>query len=142
MQKQRGFTFVELLVTVAILALLTAITAISFRGANKNARDTRRKAELQEIKGAIEEYRLANGMYPAVSDTSMDGVFLLDLQPDYLGRNYVDPTSDSTHYYEYRYVGAPGCSYALFSLMENPENAQGCPAPCSISTNDIYCLSE
>lgn len=137
-----GFTFIELLVTFAILGILLAITVVSFRGANKNARDTKRKAELQEIKGAIEEFRLATGSYPSTNDTSVDGVFLPSLQPSYLSRNYVDPSNGTQYYYEYRYLSLPGCSYALLSKMENLQNATACSSACNISSSDVYCLSE
>lgn len=137
-----GFTFIELLVTFAILGILMAITVVSFLGANKNARDTKRKAELQEIKGAIEEYRLVNGQYPTSNDTSVDGVFLPSLQPDFLSRNYLDPSNGVTYYYEYRYVGAAGCSYALLSKVENTGNVSACPAACNVGSSGVYCLSE
>ena len=142
MRKYNGFTFIEILVTIAILGILTAITAVSFRGANKNARDTERKAELQEIRGGIEEYRLAEGVYPNITDSSVDGVFLADLQPDYVSHSYSDPKNDATHTYEYRYVGVSGCSYVLYSLMENEDNAVACPAACGTNQTGIYCLSE
>lgn len=140
--QQRGFSFVELLVAIAILGILTAITMISFRGANKNARDTRRKAELSEIQGAVEEYRLANGAYPQTDDTSADGVFLPALQPDYLARNYIDPQNSATRNYTYRYLGIEGCQYALVTIMENSQNARSCSSACGLAGTDWYCISE
>ena len=141
-RQQKGFSFVELLVAIAILGILTAITMVSFQGANKNARDTRRKAEIHEMKGAIEEYRLVNETYPAVNDTSVDGIFLSTLQPDFLTKNYLDPKNSATNYYSYQYVGNSGCQYALIAIMENSQNAQSCPAACALSGTDWYCLSE
>ncbi len=138
----QGFSFVELLVAIAILGILTAITMMSFQGANKNARDTRRKAEINEIKGAIEEYRLVNGAFPQIDDTSADGVFLSSLQPDYLAKNYVDPRNGAAHYYSYQYVGNDGCQYALITIMENSQNAQACSSACGLTGTDWYCLSE
>lgn len=145
MNRLNGFTFIELLVTIAILGILTTITAVSFRGANKNARDTQRRAEIQEIKGGIEEYRLVSGVYPA-DNSSSQGFLLNDLQPEYLSRNYVDPLNKqqdgNNYYYYYEYVHASGCSYALYALMENDDNIQLCPAECGVSLINVYCVSE
>jgi len=145
MKRINGFSFIELLVTIAILGILATIAAVSFRGANKNARDTQRRAEIQEIKGGIEEYRLVSGVYPNV-DSSSQGILLSALQPDYLSRNYVDPLNKAlngvSYYYHYNYVGASGCSYALYALMENDGNVQLCPSECGVSLTNIYCVSE
>lgn len=140
--KSPGFTFIELLVTIAILGVLTAITAVSFRGANRNARDTRRQADLQEVKGGIEEYRLATGNYPANDTSYPSGNFLSSIQPDYVSRNFLDPLNNATYFYEYRYVGASGCNYALWARMENEGNAQACPSACGVTASPIYCLSQ
>ncbi len=62
---KRGFTFIELLVVVTIIAVLSAIGMISYRSANLKSRDGKRKADLEQLRAALEIYRADNGVYPA-----------------------------------------------------------------------------
>jgi len=64
MSSQRGFTIVEILVAVAIIGALTAIGTATYQSANQKARDARRKADLEQIRAALEMYKADNGEYP------------------------------------------------------------------------------
>jgi prepilin-type N-terminal cleavage/methylation domain-containing protein len=59
--KQKGFTVVELLVVIAVVAILATITLVSYRNVQAKARDTERKTEVQAIADGIKLYRLKNG---------------------------------------------------------------------------------
>lgn len=61
---EKGFTLVELLVTTVIIALLGSAALVSFRAANKQARDNRRNTDIQSIRAALEIYRTDCGAYP------------------------------------------------------------------------------
>lgn len=50
----KGFTLVELLVVVAIISLLASIVFVSLGGFREDARDTKREADLRQIKTAME----------------------------------------------------------------------------------------
>ena len=54
--KNKGFTFVEIMVTAAIIAVLAAVGMVSYENANKKVRDGRRKADLEQIRVALEMY--------------------------------------------------------------------------------------
>jgi len=125
-----------------------AIVTISFQAANRNARDTKRQADLEEIRGAVERYRLQESTYPGdddFTDSSLDGVFLNEMQPDYLQKNYTDPypAGGASYYYEYRNVGAEACNYVLIAKMEVVGHAKPCANNCGV-TNDPndYCISD
>ncbi len=63
----RGFTLVELLVVVAIIAVLSVVGITVFTGVQKNARDARRKADIESIGKAWEANRAqATPYYPAL----------------------------------------------------------------------------
>jgi len=131
----KGFSFIELLVVLAIMGILLGISSVSFRGANKNARDTKRQADLQIIKGAVESYRLENGEFP---DTINDLII-----GNYLSSGYEDPKGGEGFNYVYQSVLVPGCSYVVYGQVENPTNAKACPTACGINPGfNIYCLSE
>jgi len=61
---QSGFTLIELLVVIAIIGVLATIVTVSLNSARLKARNTRRMADLAQIKLALESYRIDNGAYP------------------------------------------------------------------------------
>jgi type II secretion system protein G len=64
MKSRSGFTIVELLIVIVVIAILATITIIAFNGAQARARDARRDSSLATIKRALEMYKLDNGQYP------------------------------------------------------------------------------
>jgi len=60
-----GFTLIELLVVISIIGILASLTLASYTGAQKQARDTQRKSDLNQYRNALENYAAANnGIYP------------------------------------------------------------------------------
>lgn len=67
----RGFTLVELLVVVAIIAILSVIGLTIFTSAQSNARDARRKSDVDAIANALETNKpVASIYYKSPSDGS------------------------------------------------------------------------
>lgn len=60
----RGFTLLELLVTLAILGLLIIIGFINFNSAKEKSRDVQRMRELNSFSQALDLYHLMYGVYP------------------------------------------------------------------------------
>ncbi len=69
MKKERGFTLIELLAVILIIALLSAIGMAVYAGAQKRARDARRRADIQAIADAFEQYNINTGEYPVSVST-------------------------------------------------------------------------
>ena len=67
--KKTGFTLVELLISMSIIAILSVVLSISFSNAQKNGRDQRRIADLKAIQTAAEQYFLLKGSYPTSKTT-------------------------------------------------------------------------
>ena len=61
---KRGATLFELLIVVAILAVIAGITVSGLGRYQKNARDAKRKSDLKEVKTALELFRKDCGFYP------------------------------------------------------------------------------
>lgn len=73
-----GFTLVELLVVVAIIAILAVIGITIFTGVQKNARDARRRADIDAIASAMEA-NYTNGAYaPLAAGQFSAGAIPLD----------------------------------------------------------------
>ena len=61
---KRAFTLVELLVSVAIISLLTTISIISSSELRRNSKDAKRLNSVKQIQLALELYRRDTGAYP------------------------------------------------------------------------------
>jgi prepilin-type N-terminal cleavage/methylation domain-containing protein len=59
-----GFTLVELMVVVTIIAILSSILFASFGDARAQSRDKARMTALKELQLSIELYKAQNGTYP------------------------------------------------------------------------------
>lgn len=58
--KKSGFTLIELLIVMTIIAVLAGLALVSYQGARKSARDGTRKADLEQLRSALEMYRADN----------------------------------------------------------------------------------
>jgi type II secretion system protein G len=67
LQKKKGFTLVELLVVVAILAILLVALIPSVLGYSDKARDTRAAKDIRNFNTVVEAFAAANGNYPEAS---------------------------------------------------------------------------
>jgi len=61
---KKGFTVVELMVTVSIIGILSTITFASFSQAQKRARIAKRISDLKQMQVALEYYYAVNKVYP------------------------------------------------------------------------------
>lgn len=70
----KGFSLVELLIVVTIIAVLGAIGMAVFGGLQKGARDARREADIDAIGKAMEvHYNDASGQYNALAESMFAG---------------------------------------------------------------------
>jgi prepilin-type N-terminal cleavage/methylation domain-containing protein len=70
MPKRKGFTLVELLVVVAIIALLSTIGGLAWRAARNDAINSATRGDVIRLKEAIEKYYQTKGEYPYPSGCS------------------------------------------------------------------------
>jgi len=112
----RGFTLIELVVVISILAILSGVLVPRVTNHLKSARDARRLADIKAVRAAIEQYHIEKGTYPPANanssyggwDVSNDGDFIRALRDNgYLDEDAVDPLNDATFHYRY-YVYARG----------------------------------
>jgi general secretion pathway protein G len=98
----RGVTLIELLVVMIILGLIAALAAQRFFGKVESARRTSAKAQITELEGALDLFRLDVGRYPKAEEgltalrtkptgvENWDGPYLKkDLPMDPWGKAYI-----------------------------------------------------
>lgn len=73
--KKDGFTLIELLVVVTVLAILALAGMAAFRNAAGNARDAKRKADIDAIAKAYEtKFDAGSSLYPVLVGTDFTSV--------------------------------------------------------------------
>ena len=132
---QRGFTLLELLVSMAIIGLLASFVLTAIYTAREKARDTERLAELRELQAALEFTYSRDGTYPVSHwtcshEANWDSGALANAINEYMNQMPTDPINGSTGRsangsdYNYCYFsragGDEGEWYMLTVLMETP----------------------
>jgi prepilin-type N-terminal cleavage/methylation domain-containing protein len=67
--KERGFTIVELLIVIVVIGILAAITIVAYNGVQNRARTTTAQANAEEVQRKSEVYAAdaGNGSYPSLA---------------------------------------------------------------------------
>lgn len=63
-QKQKGFTIVELLIVIVVIAILAAITIVAYNGIQQRAANAQTTQATKEYMKAMQLYYTDNGIYP------------------------------------------------------------------------------
>ncbi|MEW5936165.1 MAG: type II secretion system protein, partial [Bacillota bacterium] len=76
MRNQKGFTLVELLVVVAIIAILAGVLLPQLMGYTTKARESRAMSDLATMRSILEAYCAdeGKGSYPKPDNTADDGI--------------------------------------------------------------------
>lgn len=105
-----GFSLIELIVVITIIAVVTAVGFVSFGGVNKKARDGRRMADLEKYRVALEMARQVGNTYPADTAPVLNTLVQMNL----LSGTAVDPKG-----YLYVYKRPTNYTYTLSAYMED-----------------------
>ncbi len=121
MKTKKGFTLVELLIVIGIIGVLAGmvIAVLNPRHFQAKSRDAKRKADLEQVRSALEMYRADNGNYPAGSGSVASVLTVLQTN-GYLTL----PTDPGT--YDYRYVSAGLTTYQLCAYLEKETGSSAC----------------
>ena len=141
----RGFTLIEILVVVSIIAILSAVIYANFGQARTDARNKVVRASLSEVQLALEVYRAQNDRYPA----SLSG-----LVPDFIAELPLNAESANTScdmdnsqyttdaggtYFKLTALRCFGGATAAASGIQRDDEFARCPSSCgtcSGSTNN------
>lgn len=134
MKKNKGFTLLELLVVIGIIALLVSVATVSYSAAQLRTRDARRKADLNAMKDALEQYYSANGFaYPATCGTAAT---------DFLKGSW--PVDPGTYTYKESCVAGPPTTYCICAKLEVVTAGNSSSDACTWTSNPAgsthYCV--
>lgn len=127
----KGFTLVELMVTVAIIAILATSGVAVYSNVSKNARDAKRKVDIESIAKTFEQKYTRNKSYTAITDSDfVSGVPV----PPKSGEKYTcvvgSPFTNSTP-----------CEYISDKAFKVCATLEGGTDNCSLSSSTCYCLT-
>ena len=133
-----AFTLIEILVVATIIALLAAGATISYSSLTKQSRDAKRKADLEQIRSALEMYRSNNNQYISTdTDNNCSSVLGYLFSPQkYLESIPNDPKSNLGYYYRCRISQN---DYTLGAYLESGGTTCPVTLSCGLS-NCNYCL--
>ena len=91
--KQRGFTLIELIIVMTILALLAVLTVPKFAGVLKDKDKDIDNASLKMLQTAVELYAVDKGEYPETLD-ELEGEYFDEIPKEQQSGNEFDYDSE------------------------------------------------
>ncbi|MEK7571377.1 MAG: prepilin-type N-terminal cleavage/methylation domain-containing protein [Patescibacteria group bacterium] len=135
----RGFTLIELLVVISIIGVLSTFLTVNFLGTRARTRDAQRKADMQQIRSAIEIYRSDQGSYPTTLPACNSALRVGTTT--YMQKVPCDPTNTTPLTYRFT---STGTTYTLAACLENINDAQKDVTnvtPCNGTSSWSYTLT-
>lgn len=146
LKSKKGFTLIEVMVTTAIILMLSGFSFSVITSSQRSNRDTLRKTDLNNIQSALQQYYTDQSFYPSLSTSGLTPDFALNnclgnpntctANKTYLNQLPGDPAGNAP----YHYVKLPaGCdnttvdtrcyNYCIYTTLENPPSGFVSPSP-------------
>lgn len=98
---EKGFTMIELLVSIGIIAVLSAISLSIFDTPRSSSRDARIVEDINQITRALELYQLDHSRYPGGNEIDTGaGSFSTLVLENYLSGVSTHPLGDQSYQYQ------------------------------------------
>lgn len=139
---KKGFTLIELMITITIIVILAAIGIISYQTVLKSGRDSKRQSDLLGIQSALEQYYSDQSYFPEV--VTFGSALTYGSGPamkTYMTKIPQDPLNNAPYQYTWSPYGCSSskcASYCLYAKLEadntvtNPD-----PAKCTLSVGNF-----
>lgn len=111
--RQRGFTLIELMITVAIVGILASIAYPSYQQYVLSSRRAEAQSEMLRIQLGLEKWRANNNAY---SSNLADAGF-----------------TDTNAYYNYTITGATGSAYTINAAAQGSQTADSSCTPLTLN---------
>ena len=122
---RKGFTLIEMLIVITIIALLASLILVGMGGARAKTRDARRIADLHNVMNGLELYYAKNSNYP--DESNWAGLSTVLTTGDIgVSRIPKDPLSSSPNSNTYYYGASLDTQdYVLGAKLETDDAALG-----------------
>ena len=115
MLRRNGFTIVEMLVVIAIAAMLLSGVLVLFQSSRAKSRDATREQHMKTLQNALALHANSRGRYPIAATeivlTGADSVSTELKNVEAIAQMPLDPLNQGN--YQYRYTSADGSVYLL-----------------------------
>ena len=146
----RGFTIVELLIVIVVIAILASISVVAYNGIQQRSRDSIRKADINSIAKSLELHYVDRGSYTQPEGPCVDSSIGIDncdnvinnigdwanvsdlrdlITGGYMAKLPLDPVNNVTYRYTYEPWNAGqngytvgGQGYTLCAVLESGGN--------------------
>lgn len=123
---RKAFTLVELMVVITVIAILMTIAIVSFTRIQKQARDTKRKADVRTLQTALQAYFTEFQAYPIMTTSTIATTALTSLTPTYIPTIPTAPLGSAGINTSYMYISSTtGFTYSLCTSLETATASSG-----------------
>ena len=156
-KNSKGFTLIELMIAISVVAVLATIGMVMYSSTQKTSRDAKRKADMRDIKEAMYTRKSNTGSFciPAVACTiSSNAYYPIDafysgyptggippILASYFKSSPADPLGATAgYYYGLRITG--DSTFEVYGRLENtPTGTAECTPPTD-AYNYNYCITQ
>ena len=118
-----GFTLLEMLIVLGIIAVILSVLSVSFSITQKKSRDARRKGDLKAIQNGLEQYyATCSYLYPIGSGPMPTGSIACGASPAVIPIVPLDPKTGIT----YSYDSVDGSSFSVCATLETETPSNYC----------------
>lgn len=136
-KRNSGFTIVELLIVIVVIAILATISIVAYSGIQQRAKTTKAQANASQVQKIAEAYNADNSKYPSVTADFSNSISKLPASVKLLTNStgadtsLTSSTTNLENMVDYDYVGTAGAATGgRIQYWDFSTNA--------ISTNIIY----
>ncbi len=114
-----GFTLIEILIVVAIIAILASVVLIGLGPLQRQGRDARRISDLKQVQTGLELYYNKEGQYPpSTGNWATDIITALKAADIGISNVPADPSSGKNYNY-----WSDSTSYVLGAELDDPNHS-------------------
>ena len=137
---KKGFTILEMLVVIMVIAILIGIALPRFKGMQDEGNIAKAKGELRTLQIAVESYYIHHGnTYPATGSEAL-GPLLSAARPNIITAVPADPLNSTGAGYMYVMGGTGNKYYILYSVGPGGNGIATITNDAVVETNSASCI--